>query len=121
QRVTYFRGLEFYNERAFENSISMFMRSQSNPIDEEITALATYWLAEAMFEVRKYGESVAQFEKFLAMPAAKKTDVYNYANYALGYSAFQNEGYSKAANYFERFLRGNDKDKNTVTDATLRL
>ncbi|WP_207428662.1 tetratricopeptide repeat protein [Pedobacter sp. SYSU D00535] len=121
QRVTYYRGLEFYNERAFENSISMFMRSQNNAIDEEIEALATYWLAEAMFEVRKYGESVEQFEKFLGLSAAKKTDVYNYANYALGYSAFQNDNYSKAANYFERFLNGNDKDRNTVNDANLRL
>ncbi|KAA8483314.1 tetratricopeptide repeat protein [Arcticibacter tournemirensis] len=121
QKVTYFRGLEFYNERAFENSISLFMRSQNNAIDDELHALATYWLAEAMFEVRKYGESVAQFEKFLAMPAARKTDVYNFANYALGYSAFQHESYSKAANYFARFLGGDDKDKNTVNDATLRL
>lgn len=121
QKVTYFRGLEFYNERAFENAISMFMRSQNNPMEPELHALATYWLAEAMFEVRKYGESVTQFEKFLAMPAAKKTDVYNYANYALGYSAFQNESYSKAATYFARFLTGDDKDKNTVNDATLRL
>lgn len=121
QKVTYFRGLEFYNERAFENSISMFMRSQKVGGDSEIKALATYWLAEAMFEVRKYGESVNQFERFLNMSDAKSTDVYNYANYALGYSAFQNEAYSKAANYFGRFLGGADKDKNTVTDATLRL
>ncbi len=121
QKVTYFRGLEFYNERAFENSISLFMRSQKAGSDPEIKALATYWLAEAMFEVRKYGESVAQFERFLAMPAAAQTEVFNYANYALGYSAFQHESYSKAATYFERFLRGGDKDKNTITDATLRL
>ena len=121
QRVTYFRGLEFYNERAFENSISMFIRSQNSAVDDEIEALATYWLAEAMFEVRKYGESVDQFEKFLAMPSARKTDVYNFANYALGYSAFQNDNFGKAASYYERFLGGNDKDKNTVNDATLRL
>ncbi|MXV51364.1 tetratricopeptide repeat protein [Pedobacter sp. HMF7647] len=121
QKVTYYRGLEFYNERAFENSISLFMRSQQNKSDEETYALATYWLAEAMFEVRKYGESVAQFEKFLSIPAAKKTDVYNYANYALGYSAFQNESYSKAANYFARFLTGDEKDQNTINDAVLRL
>src|SRR5690606_4558725 len=120
QRVPYFRGLEFYNERAFEISISMFMRCQSNPIDAEITALFSYWLAEAKVEVRIYGESVSQYEKFLAMSAAKKTDVYNYANYALGYSAFQNESYSKASNYFQRFLSGNDKDQNTIVDATLR-
>ncbi|TZF84700.1 tetratricopeptide repeat protein [Pedobacter sp. BS3] len=121
QRVTYYRGLEFYNERAFENSISMFMRSVNNPLDSELEALATYWLAEAMFEVRKYGESVDQFEKFLSLPAAKNTDVYNYANYALGYSAFRGENYAKAAKYFQRFLNGEEKDQNTITDATLRL
>ncbi len=121
QKVTYFRGLEFYNERAFENSISLFMRSVAAAPDRELEALATYWLAEAMFEVRKYKESVVQFEKFLALPAAKSTSVYNYANYALGYSAFQADNYSKAANYFDRFLRGNEKDNNTVVDATLRL
>jgi len=121
QRVTYFRGLEYYNERAFENSISMFIRSQNSAVDDEIEALATYWLAEAMFEVRKYGESVGQFEKFLGLPAANKTDVYNYANYALGYSAFQNENYAKAATYYERFILGDDKDRNTINDATLRL
>ena len=121
QRVTYYRGLEFYNERAFENSISMFMRSINNPMDNEIEAMATYWLAEAMFEVRKYGESVATFEKFLNLSAARSTDVFNYANYALGYSAFQNDNYSKSANYFQRFLNGNEKDRNTVNDATLRL
>ena len=121
QRVTYYRGLEFYNERAFENSISMFMRSINNPMDNEIEAMATYWLAEAMFEVRKYGESVATFEKFLNLSAARSTDVFNYANYALGYSAFRNDNYSKSANYFQRFLNGNEKDRNTVNDATLRL
>ncbi len=121
QKVTYYRGLEFYNERAFQNAISVFMRSNNNVLDEEIEALTTYWLAEAMYEVRKYNESVVQFEKFLKLPAASKTDVYNYANYALGYSAFSNEKYEKAATYFARFLQGSEKDRNTITDATLRL
>ncbi|HEY1025827.1 MAG TPA: tetratricopeptide repeat protein [Sphingobacteriaceae bacterium] len=121
QKVTYYRGLEFYNERAFENSISVFMRSNNNAVDENIEALSTYWLAEAMYEVRKYGESVANFEKFLSLPAARKTEVYNYANYALAYSAFENETYGKAVTYLNRFLTGNEKDRNTLADATLRL
>src|SRR5690606_1899352 len=58
QKVAYYRGLEFYNERAFENSISLFMRSEEFPIDPRIAALATYWKAEAMYEVRKYDEAV---------------------------------------------------------------
>jgi TolA-binding protein len=121
QKVLYFRGLEFYNERAFPNALSMFQRSNALPNDAEIHALSTYWMAESMYELRKYGEAVKTFEKFLAMPGAEKTNVYNFANYALAYSAFEDEKYAKAATYYERFLSGNDKDKNTVVDATMRL
>ncbi len=121
QKVTYFRGLEYYNERAFPNALSMFLRSGNFPEDKEIYALSVYWMAESMYELRKYGEAVSTFEKFLNQEEAKRTEVYNYANYALGYAAFEDEKYAKAANYFERFLRGADKDAKTVNDATIRL
>lgn len=121
QKATYFRGLEYYNERAFPNSLSMFLRSGNFPEDKEINALSIYWMAESMYELRKYGEAVKTFEKFLTIPAAQKTDVYNFANYALGYASFEDEKYTKAASYFEKFLNGSDKDAKTVTDATIRL
>ncbi len=123
QRITYFRGLEFYNERAFENSISMFMRSEKLQLDQEMAALATYWKAEAMYEVRKYGEAVENFSKFLSLPAAKNTTVYNYANYALAYAAFRINRYGMAAQYFERFLASEDSklDKNIRYDVIARL
>lgn len=104
QKITYYRGMEFYNERAFENGISMFMRSEKFPFDPDMAALATYWKAEAMYEVRKYSEAVDNFSKFLRLPAAKSTTVYTYANYALAYAAFRINRYSVAAEYFERFL-----------------
>ena len=121
QKATYFRGLQFYNERAFPNALSMFLRSGNFIEDEEIYALGLYWMAESMYELRKYGEAVSTFEKFLSLPIANKTEVYNFANYGLGYAAFEDEKYSKAANYFERFLRGSDKDAKTVNDAVMRL
>jgi TolA-binding protein len=120
QKVTYYRGLEYYNERAFENAIGVFLRSLSTPVDPKITALTTYWMAEAMYEVRKYGESVETFEKFLEMPEAKATPVYNYANYAIAYAAFYGEQYKKSANYFELFLAGGETDKNSINDAITR-
>lgn len=123
QKVTYYRGLEFYNERAFENAISMFMRSENNPIDPEILSLATYWKAEAMYEVRKYGEAVASFNQFLRYPAARNTDVFSYANYALAYAAFRNNNFNTSANYFERFLAvgGQQIEDNVRNDAIARL
>jgi TolA-binding protein len=74
-----------------------------------------------MYEVRKFGESVDNFEKFMGLPASRKTEVYNFAHYALAYAAFEHESYRKAATYFTRFLRGNEKDANTINDAILRL
>lgn len=123
QKITYYRGLEFYNERAFENSISMFMRAEKLPIDMEMAALATYWKAEAMYEVRKYKEAVDNFSRFLSLPAARTTDVYNYANYALAYAAFRIDKYSMAAQYFERFLATpeSSSDKNIYYDVIARL
>ncbi|GAC1553408.1 MAG: tetratricopeptide repeat protein [Mucilaginibacter sp.] len=121
QKVTYYRGLEFYNERAFENAIGIFLRSLKFPVDTKVEALTTYWMAESMYEVRKYSESVETFKKFLDLPDASETDVYNYANYALAYAAFGGEEYKTAANYFQKFLRGGEKDSNTVNDATTRL
>ena len=121
QKVTYYRGLEFYNERAFENAIGIFLRSLKYPVDTKIQALTTYWMAEAMYEVRKYDESVETFEQFLDMPEAKQTDLANYANYALAYAAFGGEKYKKAATYFEKFLHGEEKDTATMNDAVTRL
>jgi TolA-binding protein len=121
QKVTYYRGLEFYNERAFENGIGIFLRSLKYPIDTKTQALTNYWMAESMYEVRKYSESVDTFKAFLAMPESKETDVSNYANYALAYAAFGGEEYKTAANYFERFLQGDVKDKFTENDAVSRL
>lgn len=123
QKVAYFRGLEFYNERAFENSISLFMRSERFPLDPRIAALATYWKAEAMYEVRKYGEAVQAFSQFLRMPAARETDVYNYANYALAYAAFQSNSFSTAAKHFEIFMAsdGQTMEENVRNDVIARL
>jgi TolA-binding protein len=121
QKVTYFRGLEFYNERAFENAIGIFIRSLKFPDDPRTATLATYWMAESMYEVRKYDESVETFQKFLDMPDAPETAVYNYANYALAYAAFSGEKYRVAATYFQKFLDGEEKDPATVNDAITRL
>jgi len=123
QKATYYRALEFYNERAFENSISMFMRSEKFPIDPEMAALATYWKAEAMYEVRKYKEAVENFSRFLLMPAARNTDVYSYAHYGLAYAAFRNNSFSVAADYFERFLAtdGSSIEESVRHDVIARL
>src|SRR3546814_5727763 len=76
-----------------------------------------------MYEVRKYGEAVQAFSRFLRLPAAREPDVYSYANYALAYAAFRNNSFNTAANYFERFLStgGSAIETNVRNDAIARL
>jgi TolA-binding protein len=64
---------------------------------------------------------VETFQKFLDLPDAPETGVYNYANYALAYAAFGGEKYKTAVTYFIKFLDGDEKDANTVNDAITRL
>ncbi|MNT10011.1 Tetratricopeptide repeat protein [compost metagenome] len=101
----------------------MFMRSEKFPINAEMAALATYWKAEAMYEVRKFGEAVENFSQFLSLPAARDNEVYNYANYGLAYAAYRNNRFALAADYFERFLKagGSTVDENIRYDVIARL
>ena len=123
QAATYHRGLEYFKDRACENAISAFVRSAYYPLDEKIYALSVYWMAEAMYEVRKYEEAVETFVKFTNSPAARQTKVYGYAFYALGYAAFDLKKYTKAIQNFERFIHNANAiaDSNLIADATLRL
>ena len=123
QKATYYRGSEFYNERAFENSISMFMRSEKFPIEAEMAALATYWKAEAMYEVRKYGEAVAALPDSSGCPL-HETPMYTVMRRNLSAdAAFRNNSFGMAADYFERFLatEGSSMEENVRYDVIARL
>ncbi len=123
QIATYYRGIEHFKDRAFENAIATFVSSGHYPLDEKIYTLSLYWMAEAMYEVRKYDESIEIFTKFVNSPIAKQTKVYGYAFYGLGYSAFHSKKYIKAIQHFERFINNVNSvgDSSLIADATLRL
>src|SRR5690606_4037118 len=59
----------------------------------------------------------------LRKPAARNTDVYSYANYALAYAAFRSDNFNTAANYFELFLSTDESstEENMRNDAIARL
>ena len=121
QKATYFRGLEFYNERAFPNALSMFLRSGNFPEDKEINALSIYWKAESMYELRKFGEAVKTFETVFRYASCQENRSLQFCQLCTGYAAFEDEKYSKAATYFERFLNGDDKDQKPLTMPPSRL
>src|SRR5690606_22259909 len=70
-----------------------------------------------------YKEAVDNFLKFLRLRAARNTDGYSHANYALAYAAFRHDNFRMAAEYFGRYLvmEGSSMEENIRHDVIARL
>ncbi len=105
QRVTFFRGLELFNDLKFSEAIEMFDKSLENAqYDKQIAVRCYYWKAESYYRQQQYIESYELYQKYVAMPGAAKTEEYQQANYGLGYAAFSQKKYSDALNWFLKYV-----------------
>jgi len=122
QKITYYRGIELFNDRDHFNAIAMFKKSQDNPIDATINANSLFWTGEAYFRLGQYDLAASHFNRFLNAPGAKNLPLFNLAFYNLGYAQFQQKEYNNAIRSFNRFL-ANESRENTrvVADAILRV
>jgi TolA-binding protein len=121
QKVTYFRGVEFYNDNKFPEAITLFAKSLSYPIDAPIAAQATYWKGEAYYQVARFDSSLINFQKFLRMPGAFGTPEYNLANYQIGYNFFKKKNYAQALVAFRKFTSAiKDEPPALVNDGYVR-
>ncbi len=105
QRVLYYRGLELFNNLAYNQSIEFFNRSIENGShDRTINALAYYWKAEANYRTSDYNNAINNFTRFNSTPGATALPEYKRASYNLAYSFFKVEDYISAANHFKKFI-----------------
>jgi TolA-binding protein len=123
QKVAYFRGLELYNNLHYEESIQILKKSlRFDQYDKEIAALATYWRAEASYQLENYNEAGKYYQEFLMLPGAYGTNVYDKAHYNLGYTYFQQEDYPEAIKWFRKFLNLSNEEQNKhQADTYIRL
>ena len=123
QRVTFFRGLELFNDQAYNEAINHFDKSLENSAgDREMNARSLYWKAEALFRVGDYHSAISQYNKFLITPGAFSLDEYQDAQYNIAYAYFELEDYQAAGSSFRKFLNANqDKRTEKVADAFSRL
>ncbi|MDZ4845012.1 MAG: tetratricopeptide repeat protein [Chitinophagales bacterium] len=130
QEVAYFRGLEHYNDKEFDEGIRMFDVSLQNPSNASIKALCYYWKGESNFSKQEYVTAGELYLQFLNL--AKINDVsekeWHEANaqYGAGYSLFKQKKYGDALPYFNQCVakcrtssNRNLKDK-VLSDALLR-
>jgi TolA-binding protein len=105
QRVTYYRGLELFNNLAYNQSIEYFDLSLKNASQERtINALSLFWKAEALYRVGDYNSAINNYTKFMSTSGATALPEYNNAEYNLAYSYFKLEDYDSSTTHFKKYL-----------------
>lgn len=105
QRVAHYRGLELFNNLAYNESIQYFDLSLENGTqDRSLAALSQYWKAEALYRVGDYNNAVNNYTRFLSLQGSSALPQYKNAEYNLAYSFFKIEDYTSAANHFKKFI-----------------
>jgi len=121
QRISYYRGVELFNEGNYEDAIGMFKEAQSNGTDNTFKSAAQYWTGECYYRTAQWQKALSAYNKFLVAPGAISQPFFNTANYAIGYCHFKSKEYEKAALSFRKFIGGKVSDVKLTDDANLRL
>lgn len=121
QKVTFYRGLEIYNDGNYQEALAMFKKSINEPRDAKFLARATFWKAECEYNLENFNEALLSFKQFEAMNDAKTTPEYTNIHYNIGYSYFKQKNYDQAGNSFQNYIDAIKDDKIRLNDAYLRL
>lgn len=122
QKVAYFRGIEFFNDRDYKTAIDLFTKAIVSKEDELIRAQAMYWKAEAFYNLRDYEQARKQYRIYFFNPPSINTGMYHVAQYNLGYCHFKMDAYADASTWFRKYIRKKEStDPQRYSDALIRI
>ncbi len=104
QQVTYFRGIELFNESDFIQALQFFRKSLEHPYDDKIKSMAAFWAGESAFKSGKLSEALALHKTFLESNPRQDLPL-NVSElssrYTLGYVHYSSKNYSSALKEWE--------------------
>ena len=104
QRVSFFRGLELFNNMELEAASDMFDKSLVfGKYNDQLRARALYWQGEASYRLGKYDNAVKNYTEFLGIPGSSKLSENSMVRYNLGYSLFNLNDYANAITHLKTF------------------
>src|SRR5690625_3987560 len=117
QQVALYRGMEQFDAGDYAGAKKSFEQALSQPRNDRFTALATFWKAEADFQLRNYREAVGGYRDFQVMRGAAGAKEREKLDYNLGYAYFKQRDYARAATHFGRFVENLNAEPVRRTDA----
>ncbi len=121
QKVTFYRGLELYTDRKYQEAAAMFEKSLDQQKDAKFSARATFWKGETEYVLDDFKNAVLSYKQFIGLAAAAATPEFKNANYNIAYSYFKLKEYDQAGNYFQNQIDNVKDDKVRLHDSYLRL
>ena len=121
QKVTFYRGVELYTDGNYQDAKAMFVKSLTEPRDAKFTARATFWKAEASYNLDSFSEALIGFKEFKGSAEAKNTPENKNINYNIAYTYFKLKEYEQAGDFFQAYIDVAKDDKVRLNDSYLRL
>lgn len=121
QRISFFRGIELFNDRNFTEAIKTFDISLQYPIDRHLRAETFFWKGEAFYCLNNIDSALANYNRFTQAPGAISSENYNVAFYNIAYCHFNNKDFRNALTSFRLFLEKHKTKDHVFFDANIRL
>ena len=119
QKISYFRGLEHYENGDYKQALENIDVSLSNRYNAKYTALGKFWKAETLVKLGRQTEAAPLYKEYIAL-ASKAEPEFAYAYYGLGYCRFNEQKWDEAQQNFEKLITLNT-NSNLKADACNRL
>ncbi len=122
QRVTYYRGLELFNDANYSGAMKYFQKSLENSTYNRMyKAQALYWNAEANYRTSQYQKAIEGYSQFQTSPGAFSLPEFGTAYYNTGYCWFNQKKYDQSSVWFRKYLGQSKTTEQFKADAYNRL
>jgi len=121
QLVAFNHGVELYQKAKYIEAISAFDLVKKYPIDGVILGKATFWTADAHYQLKNYDKSIKFYKEFISLPATNAADLKNEAYYNIGYAYLLKEDISQAQESFRIYTLAPNKNNRKLADAYMRV
>ena len=121
QIVSYLKANSLYKSGQFAEAITYYktaIKAYENPL---IIVNATYWQAQAYFELKQYNLALTLFKEAKRLPKFSSLAFSKAIEYHNGYCYFKLKNYPEAIRAFEKFLQQEGHQVKYERDARLRL
>jgi TolA-binding protein len=122
QLIAYNAGVEQYQKKNYWQAITFFDKVEKYPIDQNISAKASFWTGDAFFQKEEYRKSIQNYRAFLVAPSFGLNSFKNDAYYNIGYAQLAMRDTLAAIESFKLFTQQNEQpDRKKLADGYMRI